>query len=679
MDRFKQKGRALEVKTPLEDDVLLLEGFSGLEAISRPFRFTLELLSEDPAIDPASLLRESVTVLVNLPDGTSRPLHGKIARFTQVGTAAVLHGYQAEMVPWLWFLSLSRDCRIFQNRSVLEIVEEIFADYPEADFSVECLNAYPPREYCVQYRESDLDFVSRILAEEGIFYFFEHSESSHRLILADDPSSIPPCEQKEVRVGTRPRGEDWEDTIQILERGMAVHPTSVSLTDYDHLQPSLNLLSSASAGGYEEVYDYPGEFSDTSQGERYAGLRLEALTSSRETIQGQSEVRAFRSGHRFSLVDYAVEAANQAYLLVSVEHRAKESSYGASGEGEVPQYRNHFRCIPASLPYRPEPPGEPPFVRGSQTAVVVGPSGEEIYTDEHGRVKVHFHWDREGKKDENSSCWVRVSQPWAGKSWGAVAIPRIGQEVIVDFLEGNPNRPIITGRVYNGAQVPPYDLPANKTQTGIKSRSTKGGSGSTFNEIRMEDKKGEELLYLHAEKDRRAVVENNNTESVGNDESTTVGHDQLVDVEHVRTVKVGKDHSESVGEKQEITIGADRSLAVGGGLEESVGEDMKLSVSGDLTEEMGGDRSISIGSDWTVKAGSKGKLLIGKDFVLLAKKIAIEASDEISLKVGSASITLKKSGDVEVKGMNVKVDGKGKVDVKASSKVTLKGAQVVGN
>jgi len=678
MPEFSQQGRILAVETPLGTDVLLLEGFSGTEGVSTPFRFTLDLLSEDPAIDPTALLREGVTITVELPDGSTRPFNGKISRFTQLGQAAVLHAYRAEMVPWLWFLGLSRDCRIFQKKTVLEVIEEVFADYPDADYSVKCMSSYPPREYCVQYRESDLAFVSRLMAEEGIFYFFEHSDSGHKLIIADDPSSIPACAQEEVRVTTNPEEQITDDVITTLERELVAHTTSVALTDYDDLQPSLNLMSSSSAGSFEEVYDYPGKFTDTSEGERYARLRLEALSTRSESIRGTSQVRAFVSGHQFTLADYPVAEANKAYLLVSVQHNARDLSYWGFDDGQGTEYSNQFECIPAAVPFRPPLLKEKPSVLGSQTAVVVGPSGEEIFTDPHGRVKVQFHWDREGRKDENSSCWVRVSHPWAGKAWGAVAIPRIGQEVIVDFLEGDPDRPIITGRVYNKTQSPPYELPANKTQTGIKSRSSKGGNGSNFNEIRMEDKKGSELLHIHAEKDKSVVVENDNTESVGHDETIDVGNDQTLTVAKNQSIDVGSDRKEQVGSNHDESIGADMSLSVGdnrgvtvgGNLSESVGKSSNLDVGKSRSENIGESLTISVGKDTTFKVGGKQSVSVTKESSHKAKKIQLSADDEITIVTGKASITMKKSGDITIQGKKITVKGSGDVVVKGS-KVAL--------
>ncbi len=675
---FSQADRVFQAETPLGGkDELLLTGFSGEEGVSQPFRFILDLISQSPAIDPSALLREPVSLTVRLADGSDRIIHGMVVRFIQGGRTQEITTYQAEIVPWIWYLSLSTDCRIFQNKNVLEIIEAVFGEYGFADYDIRCTATYQPREYCVQYRQTDLDFVSRLMEEEGIFYFFEHSASGHKLILGDDSSPIQPCAQAEARLSGTPSGWFDEDVILELKKENAVHTTSVTLTDYDPLQPALNLQSSAVQSGDDELYDFPGKYTTTKEGERYSSLLLEELATFQEVVQGNGDCRAFESGKKFSLIEHYRSDANKEYLLVQVKHHGRGGGY-RSGAEEA-EYSNQFLCIPAGVPFRPPRKTLKPLVSGSQTAVVVGPAGEEIYTDKHGRVKVQFHWDREGKKDENSSCWVRVSQPWAGKNWGAVTIPRIGQEVIVDFLEGDPDRPIVTGRVYNAKQVPPYSLPGDKTQTGIKSRSSKGGDGSTFNEIRMEDKKGEELLYLHAEKDKSVVVENDNTESIGNDESVTIGHDQTLSVGNDRTISVDDDHEETIAEDMTLTVGSDREMTVGGDLDEKVGSDMTLKVGSDRSVTVGSDLSEKVGKNVSLAVGKKNTVKVGDVFSLEAKKVQIKAEDEISLKVGTASITVKKSGDVEIKGTNIKVQGKAKVDVKASGKVSVKGAQVAQN
>ena len=438
MPDYSQSDRPFRVDTPLGKDVLLLEGFTGKETVSRPFGYTLQLFSTQEDLDPLKLLREKVRVTVELPDGSERTIHGKVSRFIQKRRAGDLTEYEAEVVPWLWFLSLSRDCRIFQNRTVLEIIEEVFQAYPDATYEIRCLDSYASREYCVQYRETDLNFVSRLLEGEGIYYFFQHSPSEHTLVLGDSPDTIPDAPQGTASVESDPHSTAGPDVITEFQREHTVHSTAVTLTDYDYLQPSLDLQSTASAESFEEIYDFPGKYTRVPDGEFYADLYLKERSARQEVVRGAGTCRGFVSGHQFELTDYYRRDANQPYLLTFVSHRARGGGYLT--QDPDPEYQNRFECIPMRVPFRPAMSSRPPRVQGSQTALVVGPSGEEIYTDEHGRVKVQFPWDRQGRKDENSSCWIRVSQPWAGKAWGAMAIPRIGQEVVVDFLEGDPDR-----------------------------------------------------------------------------------------------------------------------------------------------------------------------------------------------------------------------------------------------
>ncbi len=628
MPSYSQADRAFKVETVLGPDKLLLEGFSGQERISQPFQYLVELVSQDKAVSPLDLLRTKVTLSVEIPGGSARHFHGLINRFVQLGQAGDLTSYEAEVVPWLWFLSLTADCRIFQNQSVLEIVEEIFSKYPEADYQNKCVGAYEPREYCVQYRETDLHFVSRLLEEEGIFYYFVHSDSGHKLILMDDTSMVEPCPvRSKYQVATTAEASYGEGVITDLRREHVVNPTRVTLRDYDFLQPKNTLHATQGSDEQGEIYDYPGEYLDLDRGERYANLHLQERTTEREVIRGASTCRTLATGFKFELDDYYIAAANQHYLVVGAGHQARGGGY-RSGKAEN-TYSNQFDCVPATTPFRPPRLTPRPFVQGSQTAVVAGPSGEEIHTDKHGRVKVQFHWDRLGKNDEKSSCWIRVSQPWAGKNWGSVTIPRIGQEVIVEFLEGDPDFPIITGRVYNADQVPPYELPANQTQSGTKSRSTKGGGKEDFNEIRFEDKKGSEELYIHAQKDKKGVVENDDTLEVGNNQVATIKKD--------RTHEVKENDKLEVGNNQVATIKKDRT--------HEVKENDKLKV---------------------------------------GQKLDIDAGESVTIKTGAATVTMKSGGDINIKGGNITIEGSATITVKASGTgevnaggpLTIKGAIV---
>lgn len=467
MSTYSQANQPIRVDTVLEEDVLLLESFSGEESVSAPFVFTLDLLSEDPDIDGDEILRSEMRIDVGLAEGEVRPIHGLVRRFLQVGWDQDLIHYRVELVPWIWFLSLRRDSRIFQEMDILAIVEEVFGEAGYSDFDIRCTRSYDEREFTVQYRESDLDFVSRLLEDEGIFYFFEHTESKHTLVLADDMSAFNPCEgQPEARVYADAVPD--EDVVTEFVREHSVHSGQVTLSDYDYLQPSMTLRSTVAGDEPEEIYDYPGHFDDLDAGDVRARVALERQEARRQMVRGAGTCRAFVSGTRFDLLDHVWRDANQAWALLKVRHHARNASYRAEARGEGYDYRNEFVAIPHSVPYRPPRRTAKPVVKGAQTAEVVGPSGEKIWVDKHGRVKVHFHWDRLGSRDDDSSCWVRVSQNWAGKQWGGMFIPHIGQEVIVDFLEGDPDRPIITGRVYNAENPPPQELPANQHKSIIE-------------------------------------------------------------------------------------------------------------------------------------------------------------------------------------------------------------------
>jgi type VI secretion system secreted protein VgrG len=652
MGKFTQDDRPFRVDTVLGKDVLLLDAFSGEEGVSIPFAYTLELLSEDAAIDAEKLLRTPVTLTLQVAGGGERVIHGLVNRFVQAGQtqAGELTAYRAQVVPWLWFLSLSSDCKIFQNLTALEIVEKVFRARGFSDFEIKCVKTHRKREYCVQYRETHLNFVTRLLEEEGVFYFFRHSKSKHVLVLADDNSAVKPCpSQSAVRMAAQPGAWQDEDVVTTLQREHVSHIGKVTLRDYDYLQPSLSLESSVSGQGKDEVYDYPGAFTKLEDGERLARLQLEEREVWQLVIRGESTSRGLETGCRFDLKEHYRSDANDTYFLLHLRQTGRNADYRAT-PGTPPEYRNSFVATPHKVPFRPPRTAPKPVVQGSQTALVVGKSGEEIWVDKYGRVKVQFYWDRDGAKDENSSCWVRVASSWAGKQWGQIAIPRIGQEVLIDFLEGDPDQPIITGRVYNAEQMPPYDLPANQTQSGIKSRSSKGGGTDNFNEIRLEDKKGSELLYIHAEKDKQVVVENDRTESVGNNESITIGKNRTENVGEDESITIGGGRTESVGKDESITIGASRSA--------SVAKDESITIGGKRSATVGKSEDVSIGMDRSQDVGTNDELSVGMS-------LKVSAGQSVEIKVGQSSVKIDQTG-VTIKGMNVKVEGQIQTEVKGT-------------
>ncbi|MGD2067125.1 MAG: type VI secretion system tip protein TssI/VgrG [Gemmatimonadota bacterium] len=703
---YTQAGRPLRVKTKLEDDVLLLEGYEGSEAISRPFHFTLDLLSEDPAVDGRDLLGSAMSVMTRLPADEERFLHGRVSRFGLVRRMGDLTAYRAEIVPWFWFLSLSQDSRIFQEKTIPEIVEQVFTDLGWSDFDIRCTRSYPPREYCVQYRETHMDFVSRLLEEEGICYFFEHTEDKHTLVLADDSSAFEAVPGEEFRFV--PRGgtpEEGEDFVREFVEELSVRSSRVALRNYDYLQPSFSLKTeidgTTSHAGNLEVYDYPGGFAHTFDSvdvgggakrptsaqdelDRYGRLQLEEEEALAHVVQGSGTVRAFRSGATFELRDHPSDPANDEYLLTRVHHSANTGDF-RSARGSAFDYSNSFEGIPSSVPFRPSRTTPQPRIHGTQTAVVVGPAGEEIFVDKHGRIKVQFHWDRLGEYDASSSCWIRVATFWAGKSWGGVHLPRIGQEVVVAFVEGDPDRPMIVGSVYNAEQTPPYTLPDNHTQSGVKSRSSMKGGGSNFNEIRFEDKKGEEHLYIHAEKNQQIVVENDRTDSVGRDETRKIGRDHTGEVGRHRTVEVGENDKLDVGVNQTVSIGSDQTIDVGANHKESVGADRdesvganeKRDVGGNQDEAIGGDRSVSVGANDSITAGAD--MAHGADMNLaLSSGLATEATAGTSVKI-SAGTTVELSAGITIKlsagGSSIEIGPAG-VKITTGALVTVQGSVI---
>jgi len=571
-----QANRLIAIDTPLGPNVLLLRGFTGHEAISRLFSFELDLLSTDPEIKFDQIIGQPVTIRVRVRGGKERFFHGVISRFMQTGGDTGLANYRATMVPKLWLLTRTADCRIFQNEKIPDIIQEVIKENGIKDIKTVLKGIYEPRDYCVQYRETDFNFVSRLMEQYGLCYFFEHEEKKHTLVLSDDLSAHKPCPEQ-ADVSWNPQGGDSfdDEVVTSLQWEETFRFGNYAVTDYNFETPSTKLMaevkSKIAVGGNDkfEIYDYPGEYGKKAEGEGIAKIRMEEEEAQYKVITGSSDVRVFTSGYLFTLQDYVRKDINGKYLLTQVQHVASVGNTyatGAGGGGKQDTYSNSFTCIPAKTPFRPPQITPKPMVQGPQTAVVVGKKDEEIWTDKYGRVKVKFHWDRSEKKNEESSCWVRVSQNWAGKNWGAMFIPRMGQEVIVEFLEGDPDQPIITGRVYNAEQTVPYELPANQTQSGIKSNSSKGGGGS--NEWRFEDKKGSEQIYLHGEKDWTVEIKNNESETIGSNLSHSAGANisQSAGADISRTAddnikdSAGKDIITKSGNNMDLTAGGSYQL-----------------------------------------------------------------------------------------------------------------------
>jgi type VI secretion system secreted protein VgrG len=630
-----QDNRVISVTTPL-GSTLLFSRMSGSEEMSRLFEYEVDLLVENKnqgtitgaGFPVNDVLGQAMTIAVELPaNAGTRYFHGFVTQFRHYGVQDECFLYRAVLRPWLWFLTRTSNCRIFQDLSVPEIIEKVFAANGFSDFKLELTGSYQARNYCVQYRETDFNFVSRLMEYEGIFYFFEHGKTKHTLVISDSVSAYQTIAGYETIPYFPPEnvGQRKEDHIFEWYTAHQVQSGSYVVNDYDFEKPSSSLLAK-SAGkkphshAEGEQYDYPANYSEPPTGETYSNIRLDELHTDYQVIQGKGSAMGLTTGMLFTLKDHYLTPENTKHIVTQANFRIISNQY-RSVSAEETEYECEFKAIRSTQQFRPERLTRVPFVQGPQTATVVGKTGEEIWTDKYGRIKVQFHWDREGKKDENSSCWMRVSTPIAGKQWGWVSLPRIGQEVVVSFLEGNPDRPLITGSVYNANQMPPYTLPANQTQSGLKTRSSKEGVADNFNELRFEDKKGSEEVYFHAEKDFNCVIENNETRKIGLDKKDKGNQTTEIQNDRTTTLNEGND---------KLTIKQGDSIT-------------KISL---------GDYKLDID----------------------AGKATITAMTSIELKVGSNTIKLDQQG-ITVNGIMVKVDATAKLD--ANSPLTTVGASGV--
>jgi type VI secretion system secreted protein VgrG len=539
----KPAGRHLALHCSLETSAIALRSMAGHEQLGGCFEYTLTLYSLDHDLDLGSLLGQHVTVEAKL--GTDPPIYfdGIASSFSHVGSSGRHALYRLALRPWLWLLSTNREFRVFQRQTALEIVELILSDWGFSDVERCLVYACPVREYCVQYGESDLHFISRLFEDEGIYYFFRHELGKHTLVLADSASAHRRNPGYELlRVGRIEAHEtdrslvfDWSSTRQL-------RPSRVAINDYDFTKPDADLYAGAEDPEpalltRAEIYEYPGDYREQSRGQDRARVRIEELMVEQSIAHGATHGLGLHAGVLFELAGHPRSDQNKEYLVLSANYQLDAGSY-ESGDASHANFCAQFKALDSRTPFRPWRAARPPRIPGPQTARVVGPETHEIWTDKYGRVKVQFHWDRDGKFNENSSCWVRVAQLWAGDGWGAMHVPRIGQEVIVEFFEGNPDQPLITGRVYNGKNTPPYELPANKTQSGIKTRSTQDGNPNNFNELRFEDKKGEELVYLQAERDLREHIKHDHSSQVGGAQSLSVTGNRTLHVHGSQAVSI---------------------------------------------------------------------------------------------------------------------------------------------
>ncbi|QTD94240.1 type VI secretion system tip protein TssI/VgrG [Burkholderia anthina] len=698
--------RVFTLDSPHGDD-LKFHTLDGSDELGRLFEFRIEALADSHSLSLKDMLGKPVTVRIEQQDLSTRYLNGIVARATLAGRRAERHyGYELIVRPWLWLATRRSDCRIFQNRTVPDIVQEVLAPY---GFPIEnkLTESYVPRQYCVQYNETDTAFVSRLMEFEGIYFYFRHAADSHTLVLCDAMSShvalpgyetIPYIAQDRTAIADEERIDAW---LPAQEVSVGKHQT----TDYDYTKPRADLSTQkVDPRGHDHdsfaSFEWPGGYRDDAPGAHYSRVRLEEQQAEHERASAETDVRGAAPGYLFTLEHCPRADQNREYLIVRCQYRFQENAYASDQGAEAVVHQTMMLVQPSSLPYRSPRETPRPRTNGPQTATVVGPPGEEIWTDQYGRVKLQFRWDRYGQSNQDSSCWVRVSSPWAGGGFGGVQIPRVGDEVVVDFLNGDPDEPIVTGRVFNGEKMPPWGLPGSATQSGLLSRSSPGGTTEHANAFRFEDKKGAEQLWMHAERNFDAETEADHTLSVGNNHTHTVGNDETMQVKNNRqrsvgqneTVNIGKsrvaqigvdethavggNRTRTVGKKETVTIASDREATIGGSHTESVthaktetigegktlnvgqmyqttSKDMKTLVASAHTEEIG-TRTSTITNAHTHTVGGEHTVNVGANHTTnVQHQVLVNAGDQLSLVCGMSSIVMKSDGTIAIQGVNV--------------------------
>lgn len=702
--------RVFTLDSPHGDD-LKFHTLDGSDELGRLFEFRIEALADSHSLSLKDMLGKPVTVRIEQQDLSMRYLNGIVARATLAGRRAERHyGYELVVRPWLWLATRRSDCRIFQNRTVPDIVQEVLAPY---GFPIEnkLTESYVARQYCVQYNETDTAFVSRLMEFEGIYFYFRHAADSHTLVLCDAMSShvalpgyetIPYIAQDRTAIADEEHIDGW---LPAQEVSVGKHQT----TDYDYTKPRADLSAQkVDPRGHDHdsfaSFEWPGGYRDDAPGAHYSRVRLEEQQAEHERASAETDVRGAAPGYLFTLAHCPRADQNREYLIVRCQYRFQENAYASDRGAEAVVHQTMMLVQPSSLPYRSPRETPRPRTNGPQTATVVGPAGEEIWTDQYGRVKLQFRWDRYGQSNQDSSCWVRVSSPWAGGGFGGVQIPRVGDEVVVDFLNGDPDEPIVTGRVYNGEKMPPWGLPGSATQSGLLSRSSPGGTTDHANAFRFEDKKGAEQLWMHAERNFDAETEADHTLSVGNNHTHTVGNDETMQVKNNRQRSVGQNETVNIGQNRVAQIGVDETHGVGGNRTRTVGKnetvtiaanrdatiggihtetvakaktetigegktlnvgqmyqttskDMKTLVASSHTEEIG-TRTSTIAKAHTHTVGGEHTVNVGANHTTnVQHQVTVNAGDQLSLVCGMSSIVMKRDGTITIQGVNVASTG----------------------
>jgi type VI secretion system secreted protein VgrG len=692
--------------TSLFGDEAVLARLEGREEISRPYEFMLTIDSPKESIAPADVIGKPLGVKIDRKDGPPRFVHGYISHLW-AGDFVMTEGkqrvssriYRARIVPWIWFMMRASRSFVYlpekQEKSFQDIFDKLLErvkSYGHVqtwnDVAGASILKNRKTEHCVQYRETDFNFLSRTLERFGVYYYFKHEANKHTLVLSDK-SNYPRASDAEVDLKPSISSIYTNDQITSWEHAYEFVSGKFEQTDYDFLQPSTSLKTSASKSGNVslsnnsgyELYDYPNDYVDKGDGTEESYRRMEEEEIRFNTVQGESCCKSFTAGYKFKLKSHysCPDEAGKSFLLTGVHHSASQPARSTDSQTST-FYSNRFVCVPDSMQYRPARQTPRPRLVSIQTAVVVGPKGEEIYTDEHGRVKVQFHWDREGRHDENTSCWIRVSQSHAGRGFGGIDVPRIGEEVIVSFVEGDPDRPLITGRVYHKESVPPFALPGEKTRSGIKTKTYKG---SGYNELSMDDTPGKEQIRIHGQYNMDSVIENdethkigkNRTKSIGVDEVMTIGNNQKLKVGVNKTVDVGTDHTETIGANQNIKIasnqvtkiGANQTTTVASNQSNSVGS-AKTETVGMMSNEMVGVmKTTNVGVAYSIISGAAMNTAVGfvsAEEVGMTKKIIVGSKLEII--VGASKLVMEAGGKVTIEGTEFLFSAKGNVKINGS-------------
>jgi type VI secretion system secreted protein VgrG len=644
-----------------------------------------------------------VTIEQTRQDGSTRYYNGYVFDFGRERDDAGFSYYEMTLLPWLAFLRYRHDNYLFHGKTLEQQTTEIFDDYEVRDWKAVQLSNDAPMTDASQYAESDYNYLHRRWEAQGWSYWYEHKKDGHTLMLSGDSTLTDPVDGGE--------SISWQGKSGVTERGIwqfsplrTVASTQYAASSFDFKNPrpvssSLPTVNQQGQVPTMEVYEYTGSygFKDQAAGDAFVRLRMEEIEANGKHFQGMGDDDRMQPGRWFRLTGHGnLSQGTQAqgkdgddeFVIVEVRHNA--SNNYETGEGGTATYNNEVTCLRRKIPWRPGRGynSDEPRIYGLQTAIVVGPEGEEIHTDEYGRVRVQFHWDRSGTFNEKSSAWVRVASTWAGSNFGFVAVPRIGQEVLVQFLDGNPDRPLITGRVYNQQNMPPWDLPANKTQTGILSRSSQGGGYDNANALRFEDSKGKEEVWLHAERDQRIEVENDETHWVGRDRSKTIDRDETVHVKHNRTetvyndetitvhnnrtervdanekISIGQNRTEDVGQNETIDIGANRSVTIGGNKAETImqAKAETIALAKALTIGLGYQTTVGGAMNTSVALAQSTQVGLSKS-AIVGKKYSITAGDELSIKVGKASLVMRSDGTVLINGSTFDFSASGPVQI----------------